>query len=300
MFLPLLAILVGEAKVLAMVAMIFCVVLVVVILLKLLHLGVFILLHPHALGMLGVFALIAFLFAGFVKLQAPPPAAAVVVGNGPNGIVAVAGQNKAVVQNAPWAAKADADVKPAEMSEELAGNPTPKKTSEAASANHATDAKGPPEWTNQPPHRQGDSYVVVLRLDPETSGTERDEWLDQRMIVAAKDYIDERLYQGQDVSKIAKFDTQYLYSNCVKEIYPSSGLSDVGKEAFVRMEFDRKFRAEVDRRYRASLEVDRLRSFSGIAVAGLTVLSGLYLYLRTTVKKGVIDKKKPAVAAATS
>jgi hypothetical protein len=299
MFLPMLAILVllAQVKVFSAVAVIFCVVLLVAIVVKLLHLGVFILLHPHALGMLGVFALIAFLFAGFLKFNAPPPGAAVVIGNDPNGIVAVAGQNKAVVQNAPWVAKADGDVKPAEASEEIAANPTPKKNSET---NHAAaDAKSPPEWTTQPPHRQGDSYVVVLRLDPETSGTERDEWLDQRMLVAAKDYIDERLYQGQNVSKIAKFDPQYLYSNCVKEIYPSSGLADAGKAAFVRMEFDRKFRAEVDRRYRESLEVERLRSFSGIAVTGLTVLSGLYLYLRATGKKAAIEKKKPGVAAAT-
>ena len=56
MFLPLLAILalVGEAKMFSAVAVILCVVLLIVILLKLLHLGVFILLHPHALGMLGV------------------------------------------------------------------------------------------------------------------------------------------------------------------------------------------------------------------------------------------------------
>lgn len=301
MFLPLLAILalVGEAKMFSAVAVILCVVLLVVILLKLLHLGVFILLHPHALGMLGVFALIAFLFAGFVKLQAPQqPGAAVKIGNGPNA-VGIAWQENPSVQKLLATAKANADVKPAETSEEVAANPTPKKSNET---NHAaSDAKGPPEWTkNLVPHREGASYVVVLRLDPETSGTERDEWLDQRMIVAAKDYIDERLYPGQDVSKIAKFDARYLYDNCLKEIYPLSGMADVGKEAFVRMEFDRKFNTEVDRRYRESLGVERLRSFSGIAVAGLTVLSGLYLYLRTTAKKGVIEKKKPEVAAATS
>lgn len=304
MFLPLLAILalLGEAKLLSAVAVILCVVLLVVILLKLLHLGVFILLHPHALSMLAVFALIAFLFAGFVKLQAPPPPqAAVKIGNGPNAMAAVAGQNKAVVQNAPWAAKADADVKPAEMPEQVAANPTPKKNSEAASGNHTTDPKTPPEWTkNLIPHREGDSYVVVLRLDPETSGAERDEWLDQRMLVAAKDYIEERLYPGQDVSKISQIDPRYLYDNCLKEIYPLSGMADVGKEAFVRIEFDRRFRAEVDRRYRENLEIERLRSFSGIAVTGLTVLGGFYLYLRATAKNAVIEKKKPGVAAATS
>jgi hypothetical protein len=147
------------------------------------------------------------------------------------------------------------------------------------------DSKSPPTWINDPPHREGDSYFVVVRLDADTNPAERDEWLDQRMLVAAKDYIDERLYPGDDVSKVVKINANYLYDNCLREVYPSSGLSAAGQEVFARLEFDRKFREEVEHRYRQTMEEDHVRWLAGGALAGLAVLGGLYGYLRTTAPK---------------
>ncbi len=147
-----------------------------------------------------------------------------------------------------------AEVKPAAAetkAEPAEAKPVTRHAADTAS-NH--DSKSPPAWIDQPPHREGDSYFVVVKLDADTSLTERDEWLDQRMLVAARDYIDERLFPGEDVSKIVKISAKNLYDNCLREIYPASGLTEAGKEVYARLEFDRRFREEVEGLYRGTLE----------------------------------------------
>jgi hypothetical protein len=170
-----------------------------------------------------------------------------------------------------------------------------RSTAAVAENSSKRDPNSPPGWINQPAHREGDAYVVVVKLDADTNPAERDEWLDQRMLVAAKDYIDERLYPGEDVSKVVKLNAKYLYDHCLRELYPASGMSDAGKEVFARLEFDRNFREEVDRRYRQIVEQDHLRWLGGISLVGLAALTGLYSYLRVTISKS--DQRKTEVPA---
>ncbi|HEY2827116.1 MAG TPA: hypothetical protein VGJ04_05900, partial [Pirellulales bacterium] len=142
-----------------------------VVLIKLLHLSVFVLFHPHALGVLAVCAVLVFvLFCTFAAQR--------------GGIQAVINTVQAV-QRTPVAVTKVAEKNNAKVLAE-------RSTAAVAENNSKRDPNSPPAWINQPAHREGDTYVVVVKLDADTNPAERDEWLDQRMLVAAKDYIDER------------------------------------------------------------------------------------------------------------
>ncbi len=271
----------------------------VVILFKLMHLTIFLLVHPHAIGALAGLGAIVFLVLLAISAANHGGMQAVIH------IFQPPHQN-----NAQRAAAEEANLR-AQIKKQLAKESTGLQSArqtppvekpaaaELAYAKHSdSTSSGPPAWINQPPHREGDSYFVVIKLDADTSPAERDEWLDQRMLVAARDYIDERLFPGEDVSKIVKISAKNLYDNCLREIYPASGLTEAGKEVYARLEFDRRFREEIEGLYRETLEDDRVRRLAGIALAGMVVLGGLYTYLKMTPNGRRSADKNPTAAGA--
>jgi hypothetical protein len=269
----------------------------VVVLIKLLHLSVFILFHPHALGMFTALTVLLFMFFAFLWMHVRVPVPMIGVPN-PNANFRFGVQGIPIAHRVAVAGKAELPARAEKPSAAATRETESVQSNESTPATHAeVRTTNSPKWISQPPHREGDSYVVVVRLDADTSPAERDEWLDQRMLVAANDYIDKYLYPGQDVSKIVKFNPKYLYDNCLKEVYPSSGLSDSGREVFARLEFDKRFREDVDRRYQEIIGLDRLRSFGSVALVGLAALSGLYVYLRASTAKPAKDSQKVEAAA---
>ena len=260
----------------------------IVMLFKLMHLTIFLLVHPHAIGAVAGLGGIIFLIVMAISAANHGGMQALINNFQPP-------KQKVLIQ-APPAVVAMAEAKPAvaeTKAEPAEAKPVTHHTADAVASDH--DSKSTPAWINQPPHREGDSYFVVVKLDADTSLTERDEWLDQRMLVAARDYIDDRLFPGEDVSKIVKVSAKNLYDNCLREIYPASGLTEAGKEVYARLEFDRRFREEVESLYRGTLEDDRVRRLAGIALTGMVVLGGLYTYLRMTSNgRRVADKNATA------
>jgi hypothetical protein len=270
----------------------------VVMIFKLMHLAILFLVHPHAIGAVAGLGAIVF----FVLL-----AISAANHGGMQAVINNFQPQKQMNANAQRAAAEERNLRvkfqpgfPFSESQTLASTEKPRSTDKAI--DKATDkttgsaSNGPPAWINQPPHREGDSYFVVVKLDADISLGERDEWLDQRMLVAARDYIDERLFPGEDVSKIVKVSAKNLYDNCLREIYPASGLTEAGKEVYARLEFDRRFREEIEGQYRETLEDERIRRLAGIALGGMVVLGGLYTYLKMT-PNGWRAADKQAVAA---
>jgi hypothetical protein len=284
-------------KVLTIVGVIFAVIVVV----KLLHFGVFFLLHPHALGSFAALALLLclLLMALGVHVRVPQPMAgapnANLQINLPNQIPAIPAPPeiaRPLEIRAERVEIAQAENPPA-ASAPTTGKPQP---AESAAATHSDSAStsgqsSPPKWIHESlPHREGDSWIYIVHLDETTSPADRYEWLDQSMLADASDYIDKHLYPDQDVSKTANFNAKYLYDNCLRELYPASGLADAGKEVFARLEFDRKFREEVDRRFRQSIQEEHFRWFSGCVLAGLGLIGSVYTYLR------LVPPRQPSLA----
>ena len=176
-----------------------------------------------------------------------------------------------------------------------AANEKPQPADSAA-AKHSDTAStsgqsGPPKWIHDSlPHREGDSWIYIVHLDDTTSPADRYEWLDQSMLADASDYIDRHLYPDQDVSKTVNLNAKYLYDNCLRELYPASGLADAGKEVFARLEFDRKFREEVDHRVHQNIQEEHFRWFSGWVLAGLGLMGGVYTYLK------LVPPRQPSMA----
>src|SRR5262249_5577211 len=131
------------------------------------------------------------------------------------------------------------------------------------------------------------AWIYVVHLSAQTDPALRDELLDEEMVVCAQQCIDEHLYPDENVSKIVKINPNFLYDNCLREIYPTSGLSEAGKDVYARLEFGKTFREEIDRDYRQIMAQSHINILSGIVVAGLVSLGGLYSYLRSTTPKAV-------------
>jgi hypothetical protein len=260
-------------------------VLLAVLVIKLMCLAVCALLHPHALGsFLGLIILVVAIVALWhVRARNPAPMAAV---NNPNANIMVDGHNS-MLSAAGQQMVANADVSAtAEKSNAATNKPAdPSPTETAAEKPSQTASGGPPQWIDQQPHRQGDSWIYVVHLDAKTNPAVRDEMLDEEMLVVAQRYISEHLYPNEDVSKSVKLDAEFLRDNCLRAIYPTSGLSESGKDVYARLEFGKKFRNEIDGQYRQFIARDHLQHLGGIAVIGLTVLCGLYVYLRATASK---------------
>jgi hypothetical protein len=280
-----------------------------IILIKTLHICVFALFHPHAWGVVAVLALILFLFVGLwsgVRVENHQAAMvaqqrAVAVMNAPNLVVnppnLVVNPPNIVFRNnhapmnagsAPLAAEQDATLSHQEKTNESVAEADDRSsTTDTTSTNDSNTAKdGLPTWTSKRSHKQGDSVFYVVHLGAQdTSSPARDDLLDAQMLVAAQQYIDEKLYPGEDVSKIIHVDANYLRDNCLKQTYPAGENMVSGKDFYAQLDFDKKFRAEVDRRYRQIVGWDHLQRLGNLATIGLAVLGGLYIYLRTTTAK---------------
>jgi hypothetical protein len=298
-------------KVLAIVGVVFAVIVVI----KLLYFGVFILLHPHALGSFAALALLLclLLMALGVRIRVPQPMAGVpnanLQVNLPNQIPAIhrlpeiprppevpplrviSAQRVEIAQaENPTAAAAAPSTEKPQPSDSAAA-----KHSDTASASNQSD---PPKWIHDSlPHRESDSWIYIVHLDDTTSPADRYEWLDQSMLADANDYIDRHLYPDQDLSKIVNLNAKYLYDNCLRELYPASGLADAGKEVFARLEFDRKFREEVDRRVHQNIQEEHFRWFSGCVLAGLGLIGGVYTYLRLVPPRQPLLANQPSQSA---
>jgi hypothetical protein len=274
----------------------------VVILIKSLHLAIFALFHPHALGL---FAFVAVLLLAFVGLfavrsqrsapfavQAPPVPGV----NSPNIVVATPNNvfmdnvhGQMMVANAPQAEERNAASthqgkktnEPLTDAGDRSSGMEPTSTDESDSAKNV-----PPKWTNKRSYKQEDSQLYVVHLSAEdTTSSGRDGLLDAQMLLAAQQYIDEKLYPGEEVSKIIHLDANYLHDNCVKHTFPSGDNMVIGKDYYAQLEFGKDFRAEVDRRYRQIVSWSHLQQLGNLSIAGLAILGGLYIYLRTTAAK---------------
>ena len=285
-----------------------------IVLIKTLHIAVIALLHPHAWGVIAVVVLVLFLFVGMFRTvrvenqQAQMAQQMNAVMNPPNIVVAppnnvfrdnIRGQMNA--GNALLAAQRDAALShPVDKSDQPSAEVADRSSkAESTSTNDSdTERNSPPSWTNKRSHKQGDSVLYVVHLSAEdTSSPARDDLLDAQMLVAAQQYIDEKLYAGEEVFKIIHLDANYLRDNCLKQTYPAGENMVSGKDFYAQLDFGKEFRAKVDGRYREIVGWDHLQRLGNAAMVGLAVLGGLYIYLRTTAAKHRVSPELEETAA---
>lgn len=176
----------------------------------------------------------------------------------------------------------------------------PSTTGKTAAEKPAADepppaqAKEPatwPDWMNQPPATQGDTYVVAVASGVYSDSSVREQMLDAKLAAAANRYIDDILYRQGGVSDIVSLDPEYLQS-----FVRARTVSPENNETYVKLEFNQRFRDEVDRRYKQFLSLGRLWQL-GIAASGaFVVLGGAYLYLRLTQPARPVANSVPASA----
>jgi len=127
----------------------------------------------------------------------------------------------------------------------------------------------------------------------------RDEMLAAKMVLAADQVIDEQLYPGEGRSKIVNIDAEYLRAHCKGLTYPVSDTASMGKEFYVQLVFDKKFRDEVERRYSQIVGWDHLQQLGDMAAISLAMLGGVYIYLRMTAAKSAARMELEETAAKT-
>jgi hypothetical protein len=280
------------------------VVLLVIVLIKLMHVAVFALFHPHVLGVLAGVAALFLLLVGLVsvrvghqQVQQAAVQNAVLI-NGQNlqnaardRAAMLAGANAAVhAENNVYAENADDD------STKLAEAAPAEKTA----ATHSDATGSPPAWTVLREHRQGDTWLYVVHLShADTALPERDGMLDAQMSLAAQQCVEDHLYPGENISKIVRLDPEYLRANFIKQTYPVDDNMIAGQDFYAQLKFDKDFRDEVERRYRQIVSWDHLQQLGNLGVVAMAVLGGLYIYLRTTASKKAANSKLEAETATT-
>jgi hypothetical protein len=145
-----------------------------------------------------------------------------------------------------------------------------------------------PAWVNEPPHwkdNSGRTFVITVRSGLVTDPNLLEEQLDLKMIARTNQYIDEQVLRRPGAADIVGFDADYLRENCVRQRFPTAGMTAGTKELFAQLEFDRQFRDEVNHRYNQFISQDRLEQTGGVVAAAFAALGGLYLFLRTTARK---------------
>jgi hypothetical protein len=248
-------------------------------------------LHGHlsgggiALAVIGVVALLLFLVRSHDSQFAPiPPAPAPMVNTDviplpPGYAVAAAPRNKTEKSSASGKKSDSKDAKatgPAELPDMPAEDASPETKSAIDLA-----AESRPAWTKALPHREGDSYFVVVQSQG-TNPIVREQILDEKMVVEANRFIDEMLYRPGGVAAMVGIESDYLRNNCLKKQYPTGDTAGSDTMIFAQLEFDNHFKDEVDRRYRQFVSLDRVQQLGGIALGGFALLGGLYSFLRLT------------------
>jgi hypothetical protein len=77
-------------------------------------------------------------------------------------------------------------------------------------------------------------------------------------------------------------DAVALDADFVRNFVHDHVVSSSNDETSVRLEFNQRFRDEVEHRYKQFISLDRMSQLGICALAGVSLLGGLYTYLRST------------------
>ncbi len=141
-----------------------------------------------------------------------------------------------------------------------------------------------PAWTKALPHREGDSYFVVVQSES-TDPMVREQMLDEKMMIEAGRYIDEMMYHRIGVSSIIGISTEYLRKNCLRKEYPTGEAAGSEPVIYAQLEFNANFRRDIEAQYRRLVSLDRVQGLGTVVAVGLVALGGLYAFLRFTPKR---------------
>ncbi len=155
----------------------------------------------------------------------------------------------------------------------------PQAEAEPGTSSPPADAVAPP-WTNEPPHRRGEVYIVAVSSGDVSDAALRDEALDLKLVAAANRYIDEILYRQGGVAERLHLDPQWLRANYVREQFPPTGYAAGSDRLYARLELDKTFRDDIDERHRQVVSHDRLRTTGGITGGVLALLAGAFAFLK--------------------
>ncbi len=170
---------------------------------------------------------------------------------------------------------------------------TGKSSSGDATASSPIEHAKRPDWVNQPPSKQGDNYFVAVASGRYADPAVRDQMLEAKMVAAANRYLDEIVYRQPGASDAVGIDADFLQS-----IVRQRDVSPAKDEAYVQLEFTKRFRDEVDRRYKSFLSLGRLEQLGGVAAGAIVLLGGLYCYLRATQPRTPSTPAKSSAEAA--
>ncbi|HTQ40264.1 MAG TPA: hypothetical protein VMJ32_14660 [Pirellulales bacterium] len=287
-------------------------VLLAVFVFKLCCFTIHLLFHPHGLGLFAVFIVLLLMLWGFVgvqshsKVEQPGPVAVMnppnIVVNPPNQVFIDNFRGPTIAANAQKTTPRDAAVShPSENTNDpLAAADHPSEAESKATKNADSNSNTPPDWISQSPRRHGEDWIYVVHLDAaDNNPAVRDEMLAAKMVLAADQVIDEQLYPGEGRSKIVNIDAEYLRAHCKGLTYPVSDTASMGKEFYVQLVFDKKFRDEVERRYSQIVGWDHLQQLGDMAAISLAMLGGVYIYLRMTAAKSAARMELEETAAKT-
>jgi hypothetical protein len=108
----------------------------------------------------------------------------------------------------------------------------------------------------------------------------RDGMLDETLIAAANDVIENNILHEHGVAEAVHIDVPYLREHCLDRQFPPADNVTADDEIFLRLKFDSDFRREVVRRYHEYQASFRVRALGEISLASFAFLGLIYSFLR--------------------
>ncbi len=176
----------------------------------------------------------------------------------------------------------------------------PKAVEEEPAPPTEPPAKPKPDWVTSPPTRVGNTFRPVIRSDPFTTVDECHKQLDDLLLHATAEYLDQLVdsnYYGRRPDRHLRplgVTLAYIRSHYCEEDFSETLQFEVGemKQVCILMKFDEDAQADLRRRWKDSQLEDRLAGVGAVS-GGVMLLLGMVfgLFKLDTATKGFYTKR---------